>query len=196
MLKIAVIDNASLVNLTKLKHYNVFQSLTFLFSQIHIPAEVKREYEIRLDKEPERAWLLERLRPNQGFYSFCTRYDTLSFELLKTVKGIDKGEAEAAAQQKEVGAHYVLSDDIKFQSAIRSLNSTVKIFTTLHVLAMLDIRELLLSPEKVIKTFHTVHPFKSNYLRAVYTESAKELGIVMSKKILNNKCSFKKLGLK
>lgn len=191
----AVIDNASLVNLTYLKHLHIFRSLQLLFSQIHIPAEVRKEYEVRLKKEPERAWLLERLRPNEGFYSFCTRFDTLSFDILKTKKGIDKGEAEAAAQQKEVNAHYVLSDDIHFQKAIRSIDSRIKIVTTLHIIAMLDIRQFLQNRDEIIKTLHSVHPFNSSSLRLAYNESARELGISISKKVLNDKCSLKKMGL-
>ena len=195
MLRTAVIDNVTLVNLTKLKQHDIFNAIRFLFSQIHIPQEVRKEYEVQLAREPDRAWVLERLRPNRGFYSFCTRYDSATFTLLRGVENIDKGEAEAVAQKRSVEAHYILSDDIKFQIAIKNIDSTIKVFTTLHIIAMLDIRQLIANPESIVKTLHSVHPFKSSQLRTAYTESAKELGITLSKKDLNNKCSLTKLGL-
>jgi len=195
MLRTAVIDNVTLVNLTKLKQHNIFNAIRFLFSQIHIPQEVRREYEVQQAREPDRVWVLERLRPNEGFYSYCTRYDSATFTLLRGVKGIDKGEAEAVAQKRSVEAHYILSDDLRFQTAIKSIDSTIKIFTTLHIIAMLDIRELVANPESIVKTLHSVHPFKSSQLRTAYIESAKELGITLSKKVLSTKCSLTKLGL-
>jgi predicted nucleic acid-binding protein len=195
MLRTAVIDNDTLVNLTKLKQHDIFNAIRFLFSQIHIPQEVRKEYEVQEAKEPDRVWVLERLRPNEGFYSFCTRYDSATFTLLRGVKDIHKGEAEAVAQKRSVDAHYILSDDIKFQIAIKKVDSTIKVFTTLHIIAMLDIRKFVANPESIVKSLHSVHPFKSSHLRTAYIESAKELGITLSKKVLNNKCSLTKLGL-
>ncbi len=193
MLRTAVIDNVTLVNLTKLKQHDIFNAIRFLFSQIHIPQEVRKEYEVQLAREPDRAWVLERLMPNRGFYSFCTRYDSATFTLLRGVKDIHKGEAEAVAQKRSVEAHYILSDDLRFQTAIKNIDSTIKVFTTLHIIAMLDMRQLVTNPKSIIKTLHSVHPFKSRHLRTAYTESAKELGITLSKKVLNNKCSLTKL---
>lgn len=196
MRRSAVIDNATLVNLTKLKHLYIFDSLRLLFNQIHIPQEVAKEYEIQRAKEPERVWVLERLRPNEGFYSFCTQYDSGVLGILNGQKHIDKGEAEAVAQQKRVNAHYILSDDIKFKNAIRSIDSKVRVFSTLHIIAMLDIRQFIIDYEVIVKTLHSVHQFESSHLRLAYMESARELGIKLTKKALNSKCSFKKLRLR
>jgi predicted nucleic acid-binding protein len=195
MLRTAVIDNDTLVNLTQLKHLRVFDSLRSLFQQIHIPQEVKREYEIQLAKEPDRVWMLDKLRPNEGFYSFCTRYDKIVLSVIQSKKNIDKGEAEVVAQQKEVNAHYILSDDLKFHKAIKAIDSNVKILTTLHLIAMLDIRKLLINSKEMLRELHSHYKFESFDLRTAYKESAKELGLALPKKILNNKCSFKKLGL-
>jgi predicted nucleic acid-binding protein len=194
MLRTAVIDNDALVNLTKLKHLRIFDSLRLLFQQIHIPQEVKREYEIQQGREPDRVWILDRLRPNAGFYSFCTRYDKIVFTIIQGEKNIHKGEAEVFAQQKAVNAHYILSDDRRFHKAIKAIDSNVKILTTLHIIAMLDIRQLLINSEEIVKALYPHHKFKSYDLRTAYKESAKELGFELPKRMLNNKCSFKKLG--
>jgi predicted nucleic acid-binding protein len=195
MRRTAVIDNDSLVNLTKLKHLNIFHSLQFLFSRIHIPGEVRREYEIQLAKEPERAWVLEKLRPDEGFYSFCTHYDTFVLNELDKIQGIDKGEAEAVAQHKKVYAHYILSDDNKFKKIITKLDSRVKVFTTLHLIAMLDMHNVILNQAELIKTLYKSHTFNARQLRLAYIESGKEFGLALTKKQLNEKCDFKKLGL-
>jgi predicted nucleic acid-binding protein len=195
MLRTAVIDNDTSVNLTQLKHFKVFDSLRSLFQQIHIPQEVKREHEIQLAKEPDRVWMLDKLRPNEGFYSFCTRYDKIVLSVIQSKKNIDKGEAEVVAQQKEVNAHYILSDDLKFHKAIKAIDSNVKILTTLHLIAMLDIRQLLINSKEMLRELHSHYKFESFDLRTAYKESARELGLDLPKKILNNKCSFKKLGL-
>ena len=196
MLRSGVIDNDTLVNLTKLKHHNIFNTIRFLFSQIHIPQEIAKEYEVQVAREPDRVWVLNKLRPNEGFFSFCSRYDSVTFTVLRGVKDVDKGEAEAVAQKKAVEAHYILSDDQRFQTAIKKLDSTIKVFTTLHIIAMLDLRQLVENYEAIIKNLHSVHPFKSSHLRTAYRESAEELGIALSKKVLNRKCGLKGLGLK
>lgn len=191
----AVIDNVTLVNLTKLKHHHVFSSLRNLFSQIHIPQQVRKEYEVQISKEPDRVWVLERLRPNEGFYSACDRYDTISLTVIKGIKGIDAGEAEAVAQYRNVNSSYILSDDHRFKKAILSFDPRIKVLSTLHIIAMLDIRQLIVNVDEIIKSLYSVHPFSSNNLRKAYKDSANELGIPVSKKILNAKCSFKRLGL-
>lgn len=195
MLRTAVIDNDTLVYLTKLNHHGIFDLLRSLFRQIHIPQEVRKEYEVQLSREPERVYLLEKLWPNEGFYSFCTRYDNMVLTFIQGVKNIHKGEAEVIAQQKAVNAHYILSDDLRFHKAIKAIDSTVKIFTTLHIIAMLDIQNDLVNSDKIVKTLHQYYKFESYDLRTAYIESAKELGFTLPKKVLNNKCSFKRLGL-
>jgi hypothetical protein len=152
-------------------------------------------YEIQLAKEPDRVWMLDKLRPNEGFYSFCTRYDKIALSVIQSKKNIDKGEAEVVAQQKEVNAHYILSDDLKFHKAIKAIDLNVKILTTLHLIAMLDIRQLLINSKEMLRELHSHYKFESFDLRTAYKESARELGLDLPKKILNNKCSFKKLGL-
>jgi predicted nucleic acid-binding protein len=195
MRKTAVIDNDTLVNLTKLKRFGIFDSLRSLFQQIHIPQQVIKEYEIQQEREPDRVWMLSHLRPNTGFYSLCTRYDSVVYGFIISEKNIHKGEAEVLAQQKEVFAHYIISDDLRFHKAAKSIYPTVKLLTTLHIISMLDILQLLPSTKDILRTLHPHYKFESNNLRQAYTSSAWELGFTLNKQLLNEKCSFKKLGL-
>jgi predicted nucleic acid-binding protein len=134
MRKVVVVDNAALINLTILKDFSIFNLLKNLFFQIHIPTKVKSEYEFMLRHKPERAWLLERLKPNTGFYSFCTRYDSIVLCTIQTVKDIDAGEAEAVAQFLKVNANYILSDDHRFTVALKMKEPNIKVLSTLHIL--------------------------------------------------------------
>ncbi len=191
----AVIDNNTLANLTRLKDYHIFSLLRNLFRQIHIPQQVRKEYAVQISKEPDRVWVLERLRPNEGFYSACDRYDVVSLTVVKGLKGIDAGEAEAVAQHIKVNSSYILSDDHRFRKAILSFDPRIKVLSTLHIIAMLDISQSIVNIDGVIKSLYAVHSFSSNNLRKAYMDSANELGIPVSKKTLNAKCSFKRLGL-
>lgn len=195
MRKTAVIDNDTLVNLTKLKRFGIFDSLRSLFQQIHIPQQVIKEYEIQQEREPDRVWMLNHLRPNIGFYSLCTRYDQIVLSFIASEKNIHKGEAEVLAQQREVLAHYILSDDLRFHKAVKSIDPKAKLLTTLHIIAMLDIRQLLPNTKDILKALRPHYKFESNNLRQAYTASARELGFILNKKMLNEKCSFKKMGL-
>jgi predicted nucleic acid-binding protein len=192
----AVIDNVTLVNLTKLKHYKIFDSLHNLFSRIHIPQEVRNEYERQVSREPERIWILEKLRPNEGFYSACDRYDTFVLVLIRGLPGIDKGEAEAVAQFRTLNSNYILSDDKKFKKAIYKYDASIKVLSTLHIIVMLDILNYSSNTKVILKELYFIHHFSSKELRLAYKYCANDRGIHLDKKTLNDKCSFKALGLK
>jgi predicted nucleic acid-binding protein len=191
-MKVAIVDNAALVNFTWLKDHDIFDHLRLLFKRIHIPMEVKKEYEQMLKYESDRVWVLERLRPDEGFYSLCSSYDSLAVDLYKTIKGVDNGEAEAAAQQKKIGANYVLSDDKKFQKAIKFIDPTIKVISTLHVIALLDLNKFLPDPHILLKSLIQRHPFTASELREAYRDSAKELSVLLSKKEISQKCGIKR----
>lgn len=190
MLKIAIVDNSTLINLTFVKHLGIFDYLQNLFSRIHIPTKVKSEYEFVLQHEPDRAWLLERLRPNSGFYSFCTQYDSIVLSMIQSVKHIDAGEAEAVAQLKKVNANYILSDDIKFSNALKAIDPYVKVISTWHVLAMLDLLSIVPDTDEIIQALNNKVSFSKSRLRVAYIDTFRELGIRLSKKHINQKCDL------
>ncbi len=155
--------------------------------------EVKTEYERVLAREPDRYWILERLRPDEGFYSLCSSYDSFTVDFYKTIKDIDGGEAEAAAQQNKIGANYVLSDDLRFQRAIKKIDPTFRVIATLHVIALLDLNKFLLDVKPLLRSHISKNPFSSSDLRKAYVDSAKELSIVLTKKDISKKCGVKEL---
>src|SRR6266446_4114894 len=115
----AVIDSATLINLTHLHHDKVFfHYLRNIFHTVYIPGEVKNEYAAGLEKEPQRDWILQRLQLDQGFYRLCTSYDSFVLSEINGFKGIDKGEAETYAQYRKIGAQFLISDDKKFINAL------------------------------------------------------------------------------
>ncbi|MCA4896597.1 MAG: hypothetical protein ING84_16480 [Cytophagales bacterium] len=193
MRKVVVVDNTALINLTILGDFSIFNLLKNLFFQIHIPSKVKSEYEFILRHKPERAWLLEKLKPNTGFYSFCTRYDSVVLCTIQTVKDIDAGEAKAVAQFLKVNANYILSDDHRFTVALKMKEPNIKVLSTLHILAILDLNRITLDVDKLIQVLHRERPFSKSKLRKAYVDSHIELGIRMSKKWVDKKCDFARL---
>ncbi len=190
MFRVAVVDTSTLINLTFIKHLQIFNHLQNLFLRIHIPTKVKSEYELTLRHEPDRAWLLERLKPNEGFYSFCTRYDSTVLSIIQSVKHIDAGEAEAVAQLKKVNANYILSDDERFSKALKKIDPYVKVISTWHVLAMLDLLQIVLNSDEIIRALYKRCPFPKSRLRKAYVESYREFGLRPSKKHINQKCDL------
>jgi predicted nucleic acid-binding protein len=190
----AVIDNASLVYLSYLnKETPFFHYLQSLFHTIYFPTEVVKEYEIGLPKEPHRKWLIERLNPDQGFYRYCSTYDSIVMVTVENYKGIDKGEAEAYAQLMKVNARFIISDDKSFINALKHLNSNIKVYTTLHLISWLEHSKFLPNWNDLIKHIHKIRPFKSKELREAYLEVAEQLGLFLPKKTVSAKCSLSKI---
>jgi len=153
---------------------------------------VKNEYEKGLPLEPNRSWLLERLKPDQGFFRLCTSYDSFTLILVDGFKGMDKGESESYAQFKKISAQLIISDDKAFTKALGALDPGIKVYTTLHLICWLDmLNYLLIEWNSIIKAIHTIRPFKSNDLRSAYEDISRKLGIELSKKVLSEKCSLK-----
>lgn len=190
----AVIDNASLVYLSYLnKETPFFHYLQSLFHTIYFPTEVVKEYTIGLPKEPHRNWVIERLNQDQGFYRYCSTYDSFVMVTVENYKGIDKGEAEAYAQFKKVNAHFIISDDNSFIEALKYLDSGTKVYTTLHLISWLEHSKLLPNWNDLLKHVYKIRPFKSTELREAYLEVAARLGLSLPKKTVSAKCSLSKI---
>jgi hypothetical protein len=74
MRRVCVIDNSTLVTLTKLHHLSIFNRLRSLFDTIHVPLRVKEEYEYpaAVAHEPVRREVLSKMRLNSGFLAICS----------------------------------------------------------------------------------------------------------------------------
>ena len=194
MYQTAVIDNASLVYMSHLhKNRPFFHYLSSLFHTIYFPSEVVREYAIGSAKEPHREWILQRLKPEQGFYRLCTSYDSFVMITVENYKGIDKGEAETYAQLKKVNAQMIISDDKPFIAALKQLDSGIKVYTTLHLICWLEHTKLIPNWNELIKEVYRLRPFKSKELREAYLQVAMQLGIFSDKKMISLKCSLSKI---
>lgn len=197
MSKVCVIDNSTLVILTHLNDLFIFNKLKNLFSRIHIPLKIKEEYEDEeaVLRDPIRREISKSMRLNRGFLSICNQYDTISLAVLKTVKGIDVGEAEAVAQHKKINSLFVISDDLKFIKGLKKADPFIKVIGTLHLIAWLDFLKFLNDREAHLRIIYQQSPFKSKHLRNAYIDIGKQLGITISKNDLSKKTSLKPLGI-
>ncbi|MFD2918103.1 hypothetical protein ACFS6H_00200 [Terrimonas rubra] len=190
----AVIDNASLVYLSHLhKRKSFFYYLQNLFHTIYFPSEIVKEYARGSAAEPHREWILQRLHPEQGFYRHCNTYDSIVLMTLETQKGIDKGEAEAYAQLKKVNAQLIISDDKPFIAALKQLDSTIRVYTTLHLICWLEHLKFIPDWNALVKELCQLRPFSSKDLREAYLQIAGQLGLDIPKKTVSLKCSLSKI---
>ena len=174
---IIIIDNDALVNITQLADLDIFKLLRNIFQQILIPIEVKNEYEKQRMREPQRSFILNRLRPNEGFWALCTRYDLLSNVLLFTHKNIHKGEAEIISQAEKLNIRLVISDDVSFKNACIELNKNVQIYNSLFLLANLDMHGFVYDNIEFFTKLFKTRPFKHEDLISAYKIVGKQLGI-------------------
>ena len=194
MYQSAVIDNASLIYLSHLhKRKSFFHYLNNLFHTIYFPSEVVKEYARGSAKEPHREWILQRLNPEQGFYRLCNTYDSFVMITVENYKGIDKGEAETYAQLKKVNAHLIISDDKPYINALKQLDSSIKVYSTLHLICWLEVSGLIPNWLELIREIHKIRPFQSKELREAYLEVAQKLGLSILKKEISKKCSLSKI---
>jgi len=68
----------------------------------------------------------KRLNLDTGFYRLCASYDSISLAIVASIKGIDKGEAEAYAQYLQVQANFIISDDREFVTQIKNYTLLLK----------------------------------------------------------------------
>lgn len=197
MRTICVIDNSTLVNLTKLKDLQIFELLRSIFASIHIPAKILQEYQEMLIHEPERGEIIKQISlEGRGFLVYCNKYDSIDLAFLATTKGIDAGEAEAAAQHKSLYSHFIVSDDKKFTKAIRITDQHVKVISSLHLIAWLDLAQIIPDCRSYLHRLYKNHHFTSAQLRVAYQEVITRLGISFAKKELDKRTSLSRLGIK
>lgn len=190
----AVIDNASLVYLTNLHAKKpFFQQLRYLYQTIYFPSEIINEYGKGLPKQEERSWILSRLNPDVGFYRHCNTYDSITLSIVQGYKGIHKGEAEVYAQYRKVNANLIISDDKEFIEALKGIDKTIRVYTTLHLICHLDHASLLNNWKDLLIELYYCRKFTSEQLRKAYCETAQILGINVHKKTISAKCSLKKI---
>ncbi len=121
----AVIDTTLLSRLAEL---GLADSLPYIFRQIHIPPEVKREaYKARNKRR-----LRNLLNELSGFFVDCYEVDILNKEFLKTI--IDEGEAAVIAQAEAINS-VVIIDDAEGRN--QALKREIQVFRTGKILCLL-----------------------------------------------------------
>ncbi len=191
-----MIDNDSLNFLTKTERsIPIFPILRSLFRGLYVPEEVKTEFERNMPQDAAHQRVLSQIRLSNSFLKLCSTYDIFSKILLEGVKDIDPGEAEAFAQYKNQ-AHFIISDDRKFASAVRLQDPTVRIIDTVLLFAWLDQLALLSNPKAHLRALFQQRRFTPQQLRNAYKQAAGMLGKKFSNRELQRKTNFKLLGIK
>lgn len=124
-LPVAVIDNTLLSRLAEL---GLAKLLPYIFKQIRVPPEVKREAYKGRNKRRLRNLLSE----NSGFFINYFEADIANKEILKTI--VDEGEAAIIAQAEATNS-VVISDDGKGRQ--QALKREIEVFRTGKILCLL-----------------------------------------------------------
>ncbi len=190
-----IIDNSVLSLIPSFKSIKFYNQIKLLFSEILVPMEIKNEFAKQIGKHPERQIILDFLGLSNSFYKLCTTYDTVVFETIKTVKGIDKGEAEAVAQYKKIPVFGILSDDYTFWKAAQSANLSLRLFDSLYIFAMLDLQYYLPNRKDCFKEYHQMRKFDAPKLKTAYQVAYNDLSLSYTTRELYAKYNFKNLGL-
>lgn len=191
-----IIDNSVLRLIPSFKSFNFYNQVKLLFSEVLIPQEIKLEFAKSMDHYPERQKILDTIRIAKSFYVLCTTYDPVVLDTIKTIKGIDKGEAEAAAQYKKTTVFGILSDDYVFWKAAQQAQLNLRFIDSLYVFALLDIQGFLPDRQECFKEYYAKRKFDAKKLRVAYEQAYSHLSIQHTKKQLSEKCNLQKLGLK
>lgn len=138
-LPLAVIDNTLL---TRLDSLDVAKHLPWLYKQILIPTEVKREAFKAPHKGKRR--LQKIIREMGGFIVTCAEADEFVKNYLQA--DLDEGEAAAIAQADYKDAHLLIDENKGFERALRM---EIEAIRTLQLLNML----------KAVKAIPAVKPY-------------------------------------
>jgi predicted nucleic acid-binding protein len=124
-LPVAVIDNTLLSRLAELE---MAKFLPYIFKQIRIPPEVKRE----AYKGRNKRRLKNLLNESSGFFVDCLEADIANKEILKTI--VDEGEAAAIAQAEATDSAIITDDDNGRKQAQKR---EIEVFRTGKILCLL-----------------------------------------------------------
>lgn len=191
----AVIDTQALIYLTKVgQHEKVWELLPNLFSRLLVPQEVVNEFNRGLNKYPEGYPVADAI-DRGGFLEKCTTYDTGTLQIMQAEPKVHPGEAEAAAQQLHISSDFIWSDDKPFTASVRRLLPSVRIFNTLHIVALFDLQSYFVDYLAFVKQLHVARPINSGNFTHCYREAARYLGFSMTQSELKAKTDLKKMGV-
>jgi hypothetical protein len=188
-----IIDNSALDIICSIKVIDLTKLIKNIFSKAYIPTEIESEFS-RIDRIPiERIKFLEQLDFENNFFVRCSTIEPISHALIKGVKNIDPGEAEAYGQHKKLIHTWILSDDYPFVKEIAKFDKSVKIIDIPYLFAFLDVHQLISNWNECIKQYNNKRRCSSVKLRAAYQSVINDLGLPIEKKKISLKTSLSKI---
>ena len=199
----AIIDNTALNYLVRLNehlasnshqvHTDIIHSLSLLLRTIHVPTAVKNEFAYAGALSSDAQRVLDAIEQGKMHFRLCTSYDAIRLAFMSDQwrVGIHAGEAEALSQSQKIGVRYFITDDADCIKAAAWLEPNVRCYSSLVILAALDLHGYLLSREQTLHLFFIhVKPVARRQsvaalLRNAYQEAAKIYGIALSRKELS-----------
>lgn len=171
----ALIDNDVLVNFSEFKEkygLDIFLLLPNIFENILIPVQIKEEFEEKAKFQPTRSFLLASLAIDKGFMRLCANYDEADFNLIKTVKGMDRGESGAVAQSQKTDIFIFITNDKSCTEVIKRQYSNIRCMNDLFLLALLDLHGYLQNKNQLFKEYGKISGINNQKLQKAYREAS------------------------
>lgn len=175
----AIIDTSVLISLYELKLLNY---LNLIYYEVRVPREVEREFLYNLKNEAKKserfAFLTNFYDIHNSWFQPCNEYGSDIVEIYLTDKRLDRGEAEAFAQNQALGTVYeLLLDEKKGRKIAKS--EFIKHHGVLYILAKFDLRFQLCKYEESLKRLETknIGNFSAKIIETVYQKERIHLGL-------------------
>ncbi|MBX7059402.1 MAG: hypothetical protein K1X75_15170 [Leptospirales bacterium] len=173
----AVIDNdvlAAFADIQEATGHDLLALSRALLQHIHVPVQVKAEYERQRHRSPVRARLLDSLTPNGTRISICTSYDSAVVADLELV--IDPGEAGAISQAQKLNVPLFLSNDRR--ARITAVQYGISVLSGFSLLAGLHLAGEIIDAGILVEYDKKV-PVRLDTVPRLYAETNTTLGLTL-----------------
>lgn len=170
----AILDTSALLCLY---HVDVLSYLSLLFDEVRVPEEVQQEFfnaPSEAEKSKRFAFLHNFYQDNDTWFIPCNEYGEDLITIYLSEKGMDRGEAEALAQNQFYDSLYQVIIDEKIARKI-ARNNEMEIRGTLSLLADMELSHGLLDYRTIVKRLidELGTRFSQKVIDLVYNEALK-----------------------
>jgi predicted nucleic acid-binding protein len=172
----AILDTSALLSLYIV---GALSYLNLLFTEVRIPEEVQREFLQNGPSDEEKSkrflFLSEFYQDNDSWFIPCSEYGEDLISLYLTEAGMNRGEAEALAQNQFYDSLYTVVIDEKIARKIAT-EKDMQIRGTLRLLADMEVKHALINYKQAVTELRENHGtfFSIKIVNAVYEQAKRD----------------------
>ena len=190
----AIIDNTVLANFMDSGQIGILNSSNLIFKTLFVPEAVHYEFlNVKGKLLHARTRFSDGIKIDKGYYRHCNTYDPIILGSFSRKDGVDPGEAEAISQAAKRGISIIITDDRKCRDYIEKKFAHIKTYSTLTIIALLDLSGWLPDRNKNFQQLYMSCSFTAAQLRVAYIQASQHIGITLKGKALSKKSSLKSI---